>query len=178
MKFCDLYGGGFQVVLSDPPWLYSNWKDKAHGSSKPHYQSMTDDEIIHLPVNRITGENAALFLWITWPMLATGIHVDIMESWGFRPVTCGLTWNKVYRSGAPYCGLGFYTRSGSEPCLLGIKGRMPRKSRSVYQTITAPVGKHSVKPVEQYSRIESLFDGPYVELFSRAEREGWSSWGK
>ena len=36
---------------------------------------------------------------------------------------------------------------------------------------------HSRKPSEMYEIIESCSHGPYIELFSRAEREGWTMWG-
>jgi N6-adenosine-specific RNA methylase IME4 len=37
--------------------------------------------------------------------------------------------------------------------------------------------EHSRKPDRQYKDIEQLVSGPYLELFSRSEREGWESWG-
>ena len=39
------------------------------------------------------------------------------------------------------------------------------------------VGEHSAKPDEVYRRIERLFPGPYLELFARRERDGWTTWG-
>ena len=41
----------------------------------------------------------------------------------------------------------------------------------------APVGEHSAKPDKAYERIERLLAGPYLELFARAERTGWTTWG-
>lgn len=43
--------------------------------------------------------------------------------------------------------------------------------------LRAPRREHSRKPDEQYDRIETLFEGPYVELFGRTRRPGWRSWG-
>ena len=37
--------------------------------------------------------------------------------------------------------------------------------------------KHSAKPQEMYELIESRSQGPYLELFARNSRPGWSSWG-
>ena len=46
------------------------------------------------------------------------------------------------------------------------------------QVIIAPVPKrHSEKPDETYRRIEHLYPGPYLELFARKPREGWTTWG-
>ncbi len=41
----------------------------------------------------------------------------------------------------------------------------------------APVQGHSVKPEEQYAIIERCSPGPYLELFARRRRPGWSVWG-
>jgi hypothetical protein len=47
----------------------------------------------------------------------------------------------------------------------------------VRQVIEAPVGRHSEKPAEAHKRIERLTDGPYLELFAREARDGWTCWG-
>jgi hypothetical protein len=36
---------------------------------------------------------------------------------------------------------------------------------------------HSQKPDEFYRIIERLYDGPYLELFARRARAGWTSFG-
>ena len=36
---------------------------------------------------------------------------------------------------------------------------------------------HSRKPDEQYAVIERCSPGPYLELFARGLRKGWSAWG-
>ena len=47
----------------------------------------------------------------------------------------------------------------------------------MHQVIISPVREHSEKPDEVYRRIERLYPGPYLELFARKEREGWTTWG-
>jgi N6-adenosine-specific RNA methylase IME4 len=37
--------------------------------------------------------------------------------------------------------------------------------------------KHSTKPVELYDMIEQCSSGPFVELFARGTRPGWTQWG-
>jgi N6-adenosine-specific RNA methylase IME4 len=37
--------------------------------------------------------------------------------------------------------------------------------------------EHSRKPDEQYRIIESCSPGPYIELFARGQRRGWTMWG-
>ncbi len=38
--------------------------------------------------------------------------------------------------------------------------------------------EHSRKPDEQYDLIESCSPAPFLELFSRYTREGWTGWGE
>jgi len=112
-------------------------------------------------------------------MAVEGKHLPIFKAWNFRPVTLVFVWNKLFQNGAPYLGMGFYTRSGTETCLLGIRGSKPRNKEAtgISQVITAPRRRHSQKPDEQYSKIEALYSGPYLELFARQQRPGWTSWG-
>ena len=46
----------------------------------------------------------------------------------------------------------------------------------VRQAIVEPKRQHSRKP-NIYDRIERLVAGPYIELFARTQRPGWSAWG-
>jgi N6-adenosine-specific RNA methylase IME4 len=95
-------------------------------------------------------------------------------------VTQAFTWIKTYKSGRVVSGLGFYTRTCTEPVILGIRGSMPRAkgATNVSQLIQAPRGRHSEKPPEIYEKIEELYpEGPYLELFARRRREGWDGWG-
>ena len=61
--------------------------------------------------------------------------------------------------------------------MLGTRGRPVRLSRSVRQLVLAPRREHSRKPDEVYERIEQLVGGPYLEMYSRTAREGWTAWG-
>lgn len=177
MVFPPLPEGKYRVILADPPWAYSNWSDKAHGAAVAHYGCLDLVELAQLPVCGLAADDAVLLLWTTWPKAAEGDHTTLMQAWGFQPKTAAFLWHKVYPSGRPYCGLGFHTRSGSEVCFLGVRGRPERCARDVYQVITAPVTRHSAKPEDQYRRIERLWRGPRIELFARQRREGWDAWG-
>jgi N6-adenosine-specific RNA methylase IME4 len=169
----------YQVILADPPWSYQNWSDKAHGAARSWYPCMSVRQISALPVKNLADDNCALFLWTTGPKFVEGTHLPIMWSWGFRPVCVAFTWVKTYADGGPYCGLGFYTRSATEFCILGLKGKMKRLDKNVRQLIQAPVREHSQKPLEIYDRIETLFGQvPRIELFARGPgKAGWDIWG-
>lgn len=169
----------YNIIYADPPWRYGGGKGKNSskwGNSLSAYDCMKLKDLKQLPVGKLAAENAALFMWVTWPMLQEGI--DLMKAWGFEYKTCAFVWNKVYEKGSPYCGMGYWTRSGSEFCILAFKGKMDRASTRVYQVVTAPVGRHSQKPPAVRERITELMgDLPRVELFARSATPGWDAWG-
>lgn len=102
-----------------------------------------------------------------------------MESWGFTYKTCGFNWVKRNKkSDSFFLGLGFWTRSNSEICILGTKGRPKRVSKAVPQVCDARIMEHSKKPDEIRDRIVELCgDVPRIELFARERYEGWDCLG-
>lgn len=166
--------GTFDVIVADPPWSYR--KSAGHGVAGDQYSTMSIEDIMGLNVARLAAKNCALCLWGTWPLMAESLQV--IESWGFRFVTCLFVWRKTYASGLPYMGLGHYTRSGSEFCLLAAKGSVPVASKDIHQVVDAPVTRHSQKPAVTYSAIEILWpNARRLELFSRRRWPGWDAWG-
>ncbi len=169
----------YQIIYADPAWKYGGGKGKNSknwGNSLSAYDCMKLSDLKKLPINSIADDNCALFMWVTLPMIKEGL--ELMESWGFKYKTTAFVWNKIYKNGKPYCGMGYWTRSGTEICLLGFKGKMERQSKEVYQVISAPVTSHSKKPNEVGDRIVALVgDLPRIELFARDKKQGWDSWG-
>ena len=79
---------------------------------------------------------------------------------------------------ATFWGLGNWTRSNSEICLLAIKGKPKRVSAAVHSVVMTPVQRHSQKPDEVRERIVKLVgDVPRIELFARQSAPGWDCWG-
>jgi N6-adenosine-specific RNA methylase IME4 len=74
-------------------------------------------------------------------------------------------------------GMGLTTRKNAEDAMLFRWGNAPRRSNNVDELIIAPVREHSRKPDEAYDRMMEYADGPYLELFSRENRPGWTVWG-
>lgn len=141
-----------------------------------HYDCMTIDDIKRLPVGMLADTNCALFMWITDPLLKVGF--EVLEAWGFQYKTVGFYWTKTNRKSPGYfMGQGYYTRANCEQCLLATRGTPKRKSRGVRKLIVSPRREHSRKPDETHERIETLFRGPYLELFGRALRPGWDTFG-
>jgi len=168
----------YNVIYADCPWHYNVYSKKGKGrTAESHYHTMSVNEIRSLPVTRIVADDCILFLWITFPCLLEGLSV--MEAWGFTYKTCGFNWVKRNKKNDSFfVGLGYWTRSNSEICLIGTKGKPKRVSRSVRQVCDAKVMEHSKKPDEIRERIVELCgDLPCIELFARQRHEGWDCLG-
>ena len=168
----------YQIIYADPPWSFTAWSNKAAKHVTKEYPTMPFDEIASLPVNDLATDNAVLFLWVTMPNLPECL--ETMGRWGFQYKTCAFNWIKTYPySGKVFFGMGYYTRSNSELCLLGIKGKpLERHDHSISQILIAETTKHSKKPDIAKDKIVELFgDIPRIELFARQKTEGWDVWG-
>jgi len=182
--FANLPRGHYGVVYADPPWLYEVWSAKGTGrSAEQHYDVMSVPRIAALDVGSLAARDCVLFCWVTWPCLKQG-H-ELIEHWGFTYKTCGFDWMKADNTQpdfwqeevSPQVGLGHWTRSNTEPCLLATKGSPKRLDAGVRMGIIAPRREHSRKPDGIHERIERLVAGPYLELFARQSRPGWTTWG-
>jgi N6-adenosine-specific RNA methylase IME4 len=159
------------------------------------------EEICALPLEVLAADNCALFMWVTWPLAMR--WKEVVDALGFTYAGLAWEWIKFNPKTGKYAfGGGYGTRKNVEPCILCTRGDpqlrkpitsdmlgpavVPSNVRSMrdfieampLDTLRAPRRLHSEKPDEQYDRIETMFDGPYVELFSRkGDRPGWVSWG-
>lgn len=172
----------YQIILADPPWSYRD--QGCQGTMANHYKGMKIEDICNLPIGKIADKNCVLFLWATYPMLKEALQV--IEAWGFIYKTIAFQWIKLNpKSKTPFYGLGRWTRGNTEPCLLATKGKPKRVSKSVFQLIQEPRGKHSQKPNQARVKIRKLcgdiWDGVdinRIELFAR-EKTDWFGdvWG-
>jgi len=163
------------VIYADPPWRYGRWNGQ--GVAERHYPTMPLEEIKALPVADLADKDCALFLWATFPMLQEAL--EVLRSWGFRFKTVAFVWIKLApKANSIFWGMGFWTRSNAEICLLATKGTPKRQARNIHQVIISHVEEHSKKPDEARWRIEALMgDVPRVELFARLVAPGWDVWG-
>lgn len=171
--------GGFQTILADPPWRFTNRTGKVAPEHRrlDRYSTMELEEICSLPVAGIAAKNAHLYLWVPNALLPDGLKV--MESWGFRYVS-NIVWAKRRKDGGPDGrGVGFYFRNVTELLLFGVKGSMRTlaPARSQVNMIETRKREHSRKPDEQYPLIEACSPGPYLEMFARYPQPGWIVWG-
>jgi len=168
----------YQIIYADPPWDYCFGKTSNRRVSN-HYDVMDYKDIAKIPVNTIADDNSVLLIWSTFPKLNEVFTV--IESWGFVYKTGLFTWiKKNKKSDSLFWGMGNYTRSNAEICLLAVKGKLlPRFSHGVHSVIFSHIEKHSKKPDEARKRIIELFGNSVsrIELFARQKVEGWDCWG-
>lgn len=186
--FTALPRGHFGCILADPPWsflTYGKHRTTPHRCVADHYQTMTHDELVSLPIADVAGKDCALFMWIVDSHFDEALTLG--KAWGFSFKTIAFIWLKETENGRqldifkgesdPRISMGYWTRKQAEICLLFTRGKPKRLSKAVRQVIRDPRREHSRKPDEQFSRIEALVGGPRLELFARSARHGWTVWG-
>lgn len=169
--------GQFGVIYADPPWAYTMRSDKGYEKSpQAHYECMDHEALCALrdSVLFAAAPDCVLFMWAVFPMLPQAI--DLMRHWGFTYKTGG-AWHKKTVNGKTAFGTGYILRSACEPFIIGTIGQPRALNKSTRNIIDAPVREHSRKPDCTAATIEALFPGPYLEMFGRAPRKGWSVWG-
>ncbi len=203
MHFSEKFG----CILADPPWRFKTFSPKGTGRSpdgllsaeqqrnlsrqnspERHYATMALDDIKALPVSSVAAKDCLLMMWAVDPMLPEALEVG--KAWGFTYKTVGFVWAKERRETSTRAkdmqhdhhkqfpmGTGYWTRANPELCLLFTRGAPKRLSAAVRKLMISPRREHSRKPDEQYAAIEQLVAGPYLEMFARQTRPGWSSWG-
>lgn len=184
----ELPRGPFSCIAADPPWPYAGSGPVGTGGrgrdfvrnlpspgSEVRYGSMGLDDLRAMPVKAMAAENAHLYLWTTNAFMCEA-H-DLAGSWGFAPKTI-LTWGKVKADCTPSMKTGYYFRGATEHCLFCVRGSLRLQASeakpTLYQSRRLP---HSVKPDWFYELCEECSPGPYLELFARRHRPGWTCWG-
>ena len=173
-------GRRFSTLLADPPWQFQNRTGKVAPEHRRlnRYDTMTLADIQALPVASVCEATAHLYLWVPNALLPEGLAV--LAAWGFE-YKSNVVWHKVRKDGGPDGrGVGFYFRNTTELLLFGVRGKNARTlapGRSQVNIIRTRKREHSRKPDEAYGLIERCSPGPYLELFARGARPGWTVWG-
>lgn len=180
--------GPFGAILCDPPWSFLTYGKKAttpHRSATDHYSLMSAQDLQAMPVSACAAKDCALFMWVVDSHLDEAIELG--KAWGFEFKTIAFIWAKTTQRAKQFgffppetvhrIGMGYWTRKQAEVCLMFTRGKPRRLGKGVRQIIEAPRREHSRKPDETHERIAQLVAGPYLELFAREPRTGWTVWG-
>jgi N6-adenosine-specific RNA methylase IME4 len=176
----QLRGRKFHTVMADPPWRFTNRTGKVAPEHRrlARYSTLTTDDICKLPVAEVCADPAHLYMWVPNALLPEGLAV--MQAWGFN-YKSNIIWHKIRKDGgSDGRGVGFYFRNVTEVLLFGTRGKNARTlapGRRQVNMIETRKREHSRKPDEQYQVIESCSRGPYLEMFARGTRPGWTYWG-
>ena len=178
--------GGWSCIAADVPWNHrSNSIAKPGRNPRRHYDCLSLEQIASLPVKDVAARDAYLWFWVPSPFLVIGAHILIMRTWGFAPTAMGFVWLKTnprvqgpfFTEGDLSRGTGHTTRKNCEYVVLGRRGRPKRLARDVFEIVVAPRREPSRKPDEVHARIARYCAGPRLELFARASRPEWTTWG-
>lgn len=160
-------GQKFGTIYADPPWRYNNQGTRA--ATDNHYDGdMSIEELCKMPIGELAADKCHLHLWTTNAFLFE--CPKLFEAWGFE-FKSTFVWVK------PSFGIGNYWRNSHEIMLLAIKGGQTALSRSEKSWTQCKRGMHSAKPEIVRHSIEKLSPGPFLELFGRSPRTGWTVFG-
>lgn len=170
----------YKVLCADPPWPF---QDKLPGASRgaaKNYALLSVNDLVRFPLPPL-ADDCVLFLWRVAAMQQAAL--DVAKFWGFT-VKSEIIWLKKTEHGRRWFGMGRTVRAEHETCLIATRGKPQVKNHSVRSTFvtdfegfSAAAGRHSEKPEAFYDIVESMFGGPYVELFARRQRAGWCCLG-
>lgn len=164
----------FKTLIIDPPWPYdkTSGHGKLKGYSDGHYAPLSIEDLGNLPVSAVMdAAEAYVLLWTTGPFLPDA--AALVRRWGFQYITTAV-WVKTTG-----LGVGYWFRGDHEHIIVGKRKGAPSFRtglRSVFR-FEAPRGRHSRKPSFLHETVEKIFPGPYLEMFARETRPGWTSCG-
>lgn len=184
--FKGLVRNGYGLISADPAWGFKtfNTTTAPHRTEEAPYAVMTHEELAALPVGDLAARDCVLAMWVIGSHLEQALTLG--KRWGFTFKTDVLTWVKTGKNDPDVrpISMGFWSRKQTETMLLFTKGKPKRLDAGVRQLIEtndhliyAPKREHSRKPDETHDRLQRLCAGPYIELFARKSRPGWTSWG-
>jgi N6-adenosine-specific RNA methylase IME4 len=173
MSVFDELDPPYSTIVADPPWRYAQGGPTTGFAPlrPPPYTMMPLDAIRAMPVESLAADDAHLYLWTTNAYLAPAY--EVARGWGFKPSQV-LVWCKPPRGIGP----GGAFSNTAEFVLYCRRGSLAPRERIDTTWWTWPRRSHSVKPAAFLDIVERVSPGPYVELFARAPRLGWDSWGK
>jgi N6-adenosine-specific RNA methylase IME4 len=172
--------GPYRGGMIDIPWAYEPDDDSPTRGVLP-YPTLSIAQACALDIDAIMHADAALFMWVTNFILARGLHLKILSTWGgFEPKTI-ITWPK-----ARHTFKAHWLRGQTEHIVMAVRGKpvIDLTDADLSTLLRGPFrlvrkGEHSAKPVEAYDFVERLCPAPrYCDLFSRYQHnDKWDCHG-
>ncbi len=169
----------YRTIVADPPWDYRRPNDPNYGTGVNRwngttkavpYPQMTMAEIEELPISDLAEKDAHLYVWTTQRYVERTF--GLVRGWGFKPRSL-LVWCKRPRGWSP---AGTFMNT-TEFVVFASRGNLPAIGRCERQWWEWARGQHSAKPEAFQDIVETVSQGPYLELFARRQRLGWDTWG-
>lgn len=170
----------YRVIVADPPWSFSDkltMSNVARGA-EANYGTMSMADIAALPVGDWALPDALLAMWCPSSLFVDGL--SIAQAWGFTPKQI-FTWVKTSKSEAGLAfGMGRYFRNCTEHAIIATRGKLTKlmDGKGERCASLSPALPHSQKPEALQDSLERmLHGGPYLEMFARRSRPGWTCVG-
>jgi len=164
----------FRTLVADPAWLFGDSLPGGGRGAAKHYKCMKLKDIMNFMIPPME-DNSRLLLWRVAAMQQEAL--DVARAWGFNQKS-EMVWVKMAGNGRLYTGMGHQVRNAHEVCLICTRGSPTRNDMKQRSVFFAPKPKqHSAKPDRFYRIVQRLYPGPYVELFARQQRPGWTCFG-
>lgn len=163
--------GPFGLIYGDYPWWYDN--SDQHEGARGHmgYPGMRMPEVLaHArEVAARAAHDFILALWFT--NLYTREIGAVVDAYGATHHTMW-TWPK------PRAGIGTWGRGQTEHLIIASRGAPTHTLNEVSTLLPSyALREHSRKPDEVADLLLKHCPGPHLELFARAPRTGWVTWG-
>ena len=163
----------FKTLIIDPPWPYqkASKSEKMTGfvnqEGNEQYPTLSIADLKALPVGDIVSDY--VLMWTVGPFIREGL--ELFDSWGFL-YRSQMVWTK-----STGLGVGYWFRGDHELVLVGSRKNSDAIRTNERSVFSAPRTRHSAKPDNLHILVEKHFEGPYLEIFGRAARDGWTVLG-
>lgn len=193
--FGHLKAMGYGAILIDCPWRYKMRSAKGYEKApEAQYPTMSDEDILALPVADLAQRDCIIFMWATWPRL--DFAHECRKKWGANHITGGV-WLKRSAGGGLRMGPGYVLRTVCEPFIIARFGESQERLTDQINAIAGDpkqlrimpdeIGgiaidglarEHSRKPPQARQLLERLTPRAFrCELFGREPWPGNDVWG-
>lgn len=93
----------FDFIVIDPPWSNRYIKRLKKTTNSQSYQTMSDDDILNIPIENYTHENSFVVIWCTnSPAHQNAIEQKFISKWKLK-IIAKWKWVKIDKCGEMFC---------------------------------------------------------------------------